>query len=78
MIMNTWYIEEVGGYVVGTYQLTGVLYYDGRKQGSKIYAETDDCIISIAKDMKAKIISECGEAALYIFPLDAWEVRIYV
>lgn len=42
MILNTKYAEEVNGSVVGRYQLTCSLRYDGRKQGSTIYAETEE------------------------------------
>lgn len=78
MILNTKYDEEVNGVVVGRHQLICSLRYDGRKQGSMIYAETEDEAIRIAEDRKAEIIRACGEAVRDIFPLDdAWELRVH-
>jgi hypothetical protein len=42
-----------------------------------IYAETEEEAKRVAEDRKAEIIRECGAAACYIFPLDAWELRIH-
>lgn len=77
MILNTKYVEEVNGHVVGRYQLICSLRYDGRKQGSTIYAETEEEAKRVAEDRKAEIIRECGAAACDIFPLDAWELRVH-
>lgn len=77
MILNTKYEEEVNGVVVGRYLLICSLRYDGRKQGSTIYAETEDEAKRVAEDRKAEILRECGVAARDIFPLDAWELRVH-
>ena len=75
--MITKYEEEVNGAVVGRYQLICSLRYDGRKQGSTIYAETENEAKLIAEDRKAEILRGCGAAAREIFPLDAWELRVH-
>ena len=77
MVLNTKYEEDVIGTVVGRYQLICSLRYDGRKQGSMIYAEDEDEAKRVAEDRKAEIIRECGAAAGDIFPLDAWELRVH-
>lgn len=77
MILNTIYEEEVSGVVVGRYLLICSLWYDGRKQASTIYAETEDEAKRVAEDMIAGIIRECGAAARDIYPLDAWELRVH-
>ena len=77
MILNTKCDEEVNGTVVGRYQLICSLRYDGRKQGSMIYAETEEEAKRVAEDRKAEILRQCGEAARDIFPLDAWELRVH-
>lgn len=77
MILNTKYDEEVGGVVVGRYHLICSLRYNGRKQGSMIYAETEEEAKRIAEDRKDEIIRQCGSAARDIFPLDTWEMRVH-
>ena len=77
MILNTKYDEEVNGSVVGRYQLICSLRYDGRRQGSMIYAETEEEAKRVAEDRKSEILRECGAAARDIFPLDAWELRVH-
>ena len=77
MILNTKYDEEVNGHVAGRYQFICSLRYDGRKQGSTIYAESEDEAKRIAEVRKAEIIKECGAAARDIYPLDAWELRVH-
>lgn len=76
MMLNTIYEEDVSGEVIGICMVVADLRYDGRKQGSTIYAATEDEAKQVAEDRKNNIISRCGEAALSIFPLDAWEIRI--
>ena len=77
MILNTKYDDEVGGAVVGRYQIICSLRYAGRKQGSTFYAETEDEARRVAEDRKNEIILRCGVAAHDIFPLDSWELRIH-
>jgi len=77
MILNTKYDEEVNGAVVGRYQLICSLRYGGKKQGSTIFAETEEEAKRVAEGRKADIIRECGAAAGDIFPLDAWELRVH-
>ena len=77
MILNTKYDEEVNGSVVGRYQLICSLRYDGRKQGSMIYAETEEEAKRVAEDRMSEILRKCGAAARDIFQLDAWELRVH-
>jgi F0F1-type ATP synthase membrane subunit b/b' len=77
MILNTTYEEEVNGVIVGRYMITADLRYEGRKQGSTIYAETESEVMRIAQDRISEIKKECVNAFADIYPNDSWEVRIY-
>ena len=78
MKMNTEFDEDVSGLIVGRYMLIGSLHYEGRKQGGTIYAETEDALIAAANEYVRQQRHECGEAFQYIYPKDAWELRIHV
>jgi hypothetical protein len=77
MILNTKYDEEVNGTVVGRYQLICSLRYDGRKQGSMIYADDEEEAKRVAEDRKAEIIRECGAAAK-VHKLDPEQFNAYI
>ncbi len=68
--------DDVSGQIVGRYMLTGVLTYDGRQQGSTIYAETDQQLMEMARAMKAEMLERCGQMAHEIYPADDWRLRI--
>jgi len=77
MIMNTWYEEEVNGYIVGKCVVTGTLRYEGRQQGNPLFSESDDQLLSDANALLADIKRQCGRAFELIYPKDAWELRIH-
>lgn len=71
------FTDDVRGHVIGQFVTVADLFYEGRKQGRTIYAPTEDGAIQAGQALKADIIASCGEGARHIFPLDAWEIRIY-
>jgi len=78
MKMNTEFDEDVSGLIVGSYMLIGSLHYEGRKQGSTIYAGTEDALIAAANEYVQQQRHEYGKAFWHIYPKDAWELRIHV
>jgi len=77
MILNTWYEEEVNGQVIGKYVYAGALYYDGRKQGNTLYAESEAALKDVAEANLRNLKMDCGAVFRDIFPHDTWELRIY-
>lgn len=71
------FTDDVSGQVIGTMYLVGRLYYEGRPQGRKLYATTESDLLAQAHELKAKLRADCGEALIFIYPLDAWELRIF-
>ena len=77
MIINTWCTEEVNGIVIGSYMLIGTLRYEGRQQEKTFYGESESELLVKAKNLLRQIKTECGDAFAFIYPLDAWEMRIH-
>lgn len=70
------YTDDVNGQIIGRVMLQGALYYDGRRQGRVLWAETDDAMLKRAKEELAAIKTSCGEAFGLIYRKAAWELRI--
>lgn len=75
MIMNTWYEEEANGAIIGSYNMMGQLYCNGRKQGQTIYAKSAEAMKDQANEFIAEKKAECGEVFNIIFP-GKWELKI--
>jgi hypothetical protein len=71
------YIEQVQGTIIGGDHVCGRLYYDGRPQGGQLSADTIEELRSMAKGLKDRYIAENNTAAYKVYPLDAWELRIF-
>lgn len=70
------FTDDVQGVVVGTYFQQAFLTYEGRKQGSTIYARTDEEAKEVANAYIQNQREECGEAFAMIYPNKAaWQVK---
>lgn len=72
------YSDDVNGTVIGTMYMQGAVFYDGRKQGKTLYAESDAELRNKANEYFAELKKECGEAFTAIYPnVRAFELRIF-
>lgn len=69
--------ESVNGQIVGTQYAIGAIYYNGRKQGSTIYGETQGDLMANCKAKIAMIKVDCGDAFIHIYPKDSWEIKVF-
>ncbi len=70
--------DEVSGIIIGgEYGIRAALYYDGRRQGGDIFADNEEVAMAVAVERKREALKACGLAVRDIYPLDAWELRIY-
>lgn len=66
------------GNIAGTHWKEGRCYYDGRPQGPKLAAESQEDLIKTLTEKQREIIRDQGSVADYIYPdNDAWELRIF-
>lgn len=69
---------NVSGVIVGGAYTAWQLFYDGRPQGGKEYADTDEKAIEAARQKHAALLSEYAGFPCYLYPNPAmWEVRLW-
>lgn len=66
----------VSGVIVGGDYVTGLLCYQGRQQGQQLWADGLEQLRARAEALKAELLAECGDVALYIYPRDDWTLKI--
>lgn len=70
--------EEVNGIVVGGDFVTGQLFYDGRSQSQKLYAQSESELMEYATELMNKLKAENGGYPTYLYQdNNKWELRIY-
>ena len=72
-----WGYDVPRGIIIGSFTITGQLAYDGRPQGSKFYAETEDELIALGNEKVAQLRAEFSGHPCFLYPDDKWELRIY-
>lgn len=69
--------DDVNGVIVGGDFICGQLFYDGRPQTQKFYADSEDELIEMARAKKREFI-ESVEGVLGVYEDDSlWQLRIY-
>ena len=69
--------DDVSGTIIGGDHVSGSLVYDGRVQYGVHTADNEPELLFKLKAMMDEIKNDCGEVFSSIYPLDAWEIRIY-
>jgi hypothetical protein len=71
-------IDDVRGVVIGGDSVQAALFYDGRQQGSDVYADSDQEAVEKCKAMRDERVKELGGHPCYLYQEpELWEVRIY-
>lgn len=71
------YTDDVRGTIIGGSYYHWRLFYDGRPQGQRMHAYTEQDAENAGKAAFERVKAECGKAFDMIYPLYAWEVRIW-
>jgi hypothetical protein len=69
--------EDVRGVIIGSYFYHGQLYYDGRPQGVRLSADTEDALLERACQLKHRLIDE-NRMVSHLYRDNAlWQLKIY-
>lgn len=72
------YDVVTSGVIVGGDSIPYAIFYDGRQQGRKKYAETEEKAIETGKEEIAQLKHEyCGYPHYLYHDVSKWEIRIY-
>jgi hypothetical protein len=75
--MKIHFTDDVSGVIVGTDYIQGILTYENRKQGSDMYASSENELKSMSVDKLWEMKVDCGDAFYLIYPDKmAWTVKI--
>lgn len=69
--------EITDGIIIGGDYVVGQLYFDGRPQGGKMYAPSEEELMECARHCKASLMQEFAGSPCYLYQGDKWELRIY-
>lgn len=70
------FTDDVSGVIVGGDYMQGFLTYEGRKQGSDMYAVNEDALKVLANEKWNSIKKEHGQVFRDIYPSNAWMLEI--
>lgn len=71
------YTDDTKAVIVGGEWFKYQLFYDGRPQSQRLHAYTEQQAEDNGKALFEQVKAECGKAFDVIYPLNAWEVRIW-
>ena len=64
--------------IVGTHYVEGRCYYEGRPQGGRVAAKTEEELIILLSNRQREIIEQQGSVVEFVYPNEkSWEIRIF-
>jgi hypothetical protein len=74
MIQNN--LDFTRGVIVGGNYVSGQVYFDGRPQGDKLYANSEEELVQLAQQRIKSLTDEFSGWPCYLYKGDKWELRI--
>lgn len=71
------YTDDVRGVIIGGSYWGWQIFYDGRPQSQRQCADSKEEAIERGRAEVARVKAECAKVLWLIYPLDAWEIRIW-